>query len=154
MLLPFSSFAMEKKDEYLVRVSLTRDGEGDKKTVSLSPGGKEGTVKFPMYSRDLKSKYEYTVALSLLELNNKQATVEGYISKAQFSEKNEGVTAVTETISIDKKTMPINERNVMEFQHISDLDIKRSKVSGKVEGYPVTLGLVIFNFGNRSKAKL
>jgi|GEM_PF-2356061 len=151
MLMPLSSFAMEKKDERIVAISLTRDGEGERKVVSLSPDGQEIKTKFPMFSRDLKSKYEYTVALSLLNLKNKHATIKSYLSKEQLLTEKESAAIFTETIKIDEKALPVNQRNVMEFKYLSDMTVLKDD---KTEVYPVTLGLVILDFPALPNPKL
>ncbi len=148
LLLPLSGFAMENKDEYTAVISLTRDGDGEKKVVLFSPNGKEVKTTFPMFSCDLKSKYEYTVALSLFKLKNKHPTIEGYVSRAQFFRENNSTQCLTETLKIDEKVIPVNEQNVMKLHYLSDMKLLKGD---KKEGCPVTLGLIILDL---PKAKL
>jgi hypothetical protein len=110
-----------------------------------------------MFSRDLKSKYEYTVALSLLNLKNKHATIKGYLSKEQLFTEKESAAIFTETLKIDEQAIRVNARNVMEFKYLSDMKFLRGV---ETNIYPVTLGLVILDFPvlpqdpKGSKAKL
>lgn len=143
--LPLSVLAVNNNHQ-LASVSLARDGEGGR-TPSIFLN-KELKEKFSMFSRDLKSKYEYTVALSLLKLENGKATIKGSIGKSQiFEEKDGGVIFFTETIKIEETTIPVNERKVIELQYLSDIvNIQNS--------FPVTLGLVVLDLPDIPKAKL
>lgn len=146
-LLPLSSFAMKENNGALGYVSLTRDGEGDRKGVSFSME-KEVNEKFSMFSRDLKSHYQYTVALSLLKLSKDQATIKGYVSRELVTVEKDAVAAFRETIKIDEKTIPVNMREVIKLKYAADM---AKNEDGKIEAYPVNLGLVVLNL---PKAKL
>lgn len=144
MLLPLSGYAMEKGDKPTVLISLTRDGEGDRQSGDLSDGKEEKS--FDMFSRDLKNHYKYIVSVSLLKLQNGQATIKGSVGKQQISVKEKSARAIifaeTETIRIREQTIPVNERRVIPLTHDSDIN------------FPATLGLVVLVNPNAPQAKL
>jgi hypothetical protein len=143
ILLPLSTLAMneplkknESANEKVVVISLTRDGEGGRQLDLFSDETKEVKKSFDKFSRDLKSKYQYNVAFSLLKLEKGKATIKGSIGKKQaWKEKNNDMSFLTETIIIEEQTIPVNERKVMEFNYLSDLE----------NPMPVVLGLVILD---------